>query len=107
MPVKSEPELQIKTSMKNAGAIIKTIAAALGALGLGAAGSVLTSSSSASAHEARVNALEENCRRYDVRISTAETRLEGYQANMIEVRKDLAEIRSTNTQILFLLRESR
>lgn len=102
-----EPEVQVKTSMKNAGSIIKTILTGLGALGLGAAGSVLSSSSDASAQEARVSALEQSCQRYDVRISTAETRLESYQENMVEVRKDLAEIRSTNTQILFLLQKDK
>lgn len=102
-----EPEVQIKTSMKNAGAFIKILLAALSAMGFGAVGSALTSSTDANAQEARVTALEESCQRYDVRISTAETRLESYQENMVEVRKDLAEIRSTNTQILFLLQKGK
>lgn len=93
--------------MKNAGALVKTILAGLGALGLGAAGSVLTSSTDAAAKEDRIYALEQSCQRYDVRISTAETRLQAYEQNLVEVRKDLAEIRSTSTQILFLLQKGR
>ena len=56
-----EPEVQIKTSMKNMGALIKVALSALGAMGLGAAGSVLTSSSDASAQEERMSKLETAC----------------------------------------------
>lgn len=102
-----EPELQINTSMKNAGAFVKILLSALGAMGLGAAGSVLTSSSDASTQEERMAKLESACSGYSVRLATTEARLESYQANLVEVRKDLAEIRSTNTQILFILQKGR
>ena len=102
-----EPEVQINTSMKNAGAFVKILLSALGAMGLGAAGSALTSSTDANAQEERMSKLEQACNNYDVRLATTETRLESYQANLVEVRKDLAEIRSTNTQILFILQKGR
>lgn len=102
-----EPELQINTSMKNAGAFVKILLSALGAMGLGAAGSALTSSTDANAQDERMAKLESACSNYDVRLATTETRLESYQANLVEVRKDLAEIRSTNTQILFILQKDR
>lgn len=105
--MQKEPEVQIKTSMKNMGAFIKVLLAALGAMGLGAAGSVLTSSSDANAQEERMAKLESACSNYSVRLATTEARLESYQANLVEVRKDLAEIRSTNTQILFILQKER
>ena len=102
-----EPEVQIKTSMRNIGGFVKILLAALSAMGFGAAGSVLTSSTDANAQEERMSKLESACSKYDVRLATTETRLESYQANLVEVRKDLAEIRSTNTQILFILQKDR
>ena len=107
MPAKQEPELKLNTSLKNLGGFLKVLAYILGALGLGAAGSVLSSSTDAAAKEDRIYALEQSCQRYDVRIATAETRLQAYEQNLIEVRKDLAEIRNTSTQILFLLQKGR
>lgn len=102
-----EPELQINTSMKNAGAFVKILLSALGAMGLGAAGSVLTSSSDANAQEERMSKLESACSGYSVRLTTTEAKLQNYEFNLIEMRKDLAEIRSTNTQILFLLQKGK
>lgn len=100
-----EPEVQIKTSMKNAGAFIKVLLAALGAMGFGAAGSILTSSTDVNAQEERMSKLESACSNYNVRLTTTETKLQNYEYNLIEMRKDLAEIRSTNTQILFILQK--
>lgn len=105
--MQKEPEVQIKTSMKNMGAFIKVLLAALGAMCFGAAGSILTSSTDVNAQEERMAKLESACSNYNVRLATTETRLESYQANLVEVRKDLAEIRSTNTQILFILQKDR
>ena len=102
-----EPELQINTSMKNAGAFVKILLSALGAMGLGAAGSALTSSTDANAQEERMSKLESACSGYNVRLATQETKLQNYESNLVEVRKDLAEIRSTNTQILFILQKER
>lgn len=102
-----EPEVQIKTSMKNAGAFIKILLAALSAMGFGAAGSMLTSSTDANAQEERMSKLESACSGYSVRLTTTEAKLQNYEFNLIEMRKDLAEIRSTNTQILFLLQKGK
>lgn len=102
-----EPEVQIKTSMKNAGGFIKVLLAALGAMGFGAAGSMLTSSTDASAQEERMSRLEEACSNYDIRLATAETKIDGVQLSLVDIKKDLADIRTTSTQILLVLRRDR
>lgn len=102
-----EPEVQIKTSMKNIGGFVKILLAALSAMGFGAAGSILTSSTDVNANEDRLAALESACSGYSVRLTATETKLQNYEFNLIEMRKDLAEIRSTNTQILFLLQKGK
>lgn len=107
MPARAEPELKLNTNLKNLGSFIKVGLSALGALGLGAAGSVLTSSSSANATEDKIAALEESCQMYEVRLSTQETETSNLKNNFVEIRKDLAEIRATNTQILFILQKDR
>ena len=104
---KKEPEVQIKTSMKNAGAFVKVLLAALGAMGFGAVGSVITSSTDVNAQEDRLAKLESACSWYSVRLTATETKLQNYEYNLIEMRKDLAEIRSTSTQILFLLQKGK
>lgn len=105
MPVKQEPEVKVATSLKNLGGFLKVLAYALGSLGIGAAGSVLTASSDASAMEEKIKALEESSQRYEVRISTSETRLGSIESNYADIKKDLADIRTTNTQILLELRK--
>lgn len=107
MPARAEPELKVSTSLKNLGGFLKIGVTALGALGLGAAGSVITSSSSAEAMQEKLRLLEEASQRYDVRISTAETRVIGLENSYVDIKKDLAEIRGTSTQILFELKKDR
>ena len=102
-----EKELELNVSPSMAATLGKLAVALLGAMAAGGAGSVALAPAGSVEQEDRLAKLEESCQRYDVRISTAETRLESYQANMVEVRKDLAEIRSTNTQILFLLQKDK
>lgn len=102
-----EPEVQIKTSMKNMGGFVKILLAALSAMGFGAAGSVLTASSDASAMKEKIKALEESSQRYEVRISTTEADLNNIKGNMLDIKKDLAEIRGTSIQILFELQKDR
>ena len=102
-----EPELTLNTNLKNLGGFLRVGITALGALGLGAAGSVLTSSTDVNAQEERMSKLEEACSKYDVRLATTEARLLNYEQDLIEMRKDLADIRSTNTQILFLLQKGK
>ena len=106
MPVK-DSELKLNTSLKNLGGFIKVLAYILGSMGVGAASSVLTASSSASDTDDKIAALEASCQRYEVRLSTQETETSNLKNNFVEIRKDLAEIRATNTQILFLLRKER
>ena len=105
MPAKQEPELKLNTSLKNLGGFLKVLAYILGSMGVGAASSVLTASSSANATGEKIAALEESCQRYEVLLSTQETETSNLKNNFVEIRKDLAEIRATNTQILFLLRK--
>ena len=102
-----EPELTLNTNLKNLGGFLKTGLTALGALGLGAAGSVITSSTDVNAQEERMSKLESACSGYNTRLTTTETKLQNYEYNLVEVRKDLAEIRSTNTQILFILQKGK
>lgn len=107
MPQHTEPELKLSTSLKNLGGFIRTGIAALGALGLGAAGSILTSSANTDALEAKVKVLEEASQSYAVRISTSEAKVYGLENSYADIKKDLAEIRSTNTQILFELQKDK
>lgn len=102
-----EPEVQINTSLKNMGAFVKVLLAALGAMGLGAAGSVLTSSTDVNANEERIAKLESACSNYDIRLATAETKIDGVQLSLVDIKKDLADIRTTSTQILLVLRRDR
>ena len=107
MPQHAEPELKLSTSLKNLGGFIRTGLTALGALGLGAAGSVLTSSANADALEAKVKVLEEASQSYAIRISTSETKVSGLESSYADIKKDLAEIRGTSTQILFELQKDK
>lgn len=102
-----EPEVQIKTSMKNMGGFVKILLAALSAMGFGAAGSVLTSSTDANAQEERMSKLESACSGYNVRLATQETETNNLKASYVDIKKDLAEIRGTSTQILFELKKDR
>ena len=100
----TKPELQINTSLKNLGGLAKLLLGALGALSIGGAGSLITTRVDDSATDARIEQLEAACGRYDVRLATSETKMEALDANLVDIKKDLAEIRTTNTQILFILR---
>lgn len=107
MPAKQEPELKLNTSLKNLGGFLKVLAYILGSLGVGAASSVLTASSSANATEDKIAALEASCQRYEVRLSTQETETNNLKASYADIKKDLAEIRGTSTQILFELQKDK
>ena len=103
MPKKDDDEKQSWAAL-----VGKIAVAVLGAMAAGGAGSVALAPAGGSAEqEERIAKLESACNTYDVRLATQETRLESYQANLVEVRKDLAEIRSTNTQILFILQRDK
>ena len=79
----------------------------LGAMAAGGAGSVALAPAGSAEQEERIAKLESACSNYDVRLATTETKLQNYESNLVEVRKDLAEIRSTNTQILFILQRDK
>ena len=83
---------------------MKTLIGAMAAMLLGAAGSSIKGNVDASAEADRITKLEDACGRYDVRLATTETKMEALDANLVDIKKDLADIRSTNTQILFILR---
>ena len=85
----------------------KIIAALLGAMAAGGAGSAALAPAGSAEQEERIAQLESACSGYSVRLTATETRLQNYEYNLIEMRKDLAEIRSTNTQILFLLQKGK
>ena len=85
----------------------KIAVAVLGAMAAGGAGSVALAPAGSVEQEERIAKLESACSSYNVRLATTETKLQNYENNLVEVRKDLAEIRSTNTQILFILQKER
>ena len=107
MSPKKEPELQINTSLKSAGAFFKVFIAGVGALGLGAAGSSIATGKATQDTDQRILALEQACQSYAVRLATSEAKVDGVQVTMVDIKKDLTEIRTTQTQILFLLRRSK
>ena len=87
----------------------KIAVAVLGALAAGGAGSLATTETTGAdpRQEERITHLETSCQAYDVRLATAETKLGGVEVNMMDIKKDLADIRSTSTQILLMLRRER
>lgn len=85
----------------------KIAVALLGAMAAGGAGSVALAPAGSAEQEERIAHLETSCQAYDVRLATAETKLDGVEVNMMDIKKDLADIRSTSTQILLMLRRER
>ena len=87
----------------------KIAVAVLGAMAAGGAGSVALAPAAVDDEglKDRVSQLEHACSSYNVRLATTEAKLQNYESNLVEVRKDLAEIRSTNTQILFILQKDK
>ena len=87
----------------------KIAVAVLGAMAAGGAGSVALAPAAVDDEglKDRVSQLEHACSSYDVRLATQETKLDGVQVDMMDIKKDLAEIRTTSTQILLMLRRER
>ena len=87
----------------------KIAVALLGAMAAGGAGSMATTETTGpdAKQEERIAHLETSCQTYDVRLATAETKLDGVEVNMVDIKKDLADIRATSTQILLMLRRER
>ena len=87
----------------------KIAVALLGAMAAGGAGSVALAPAVVDDEglKDRVSQLEHACNAYDVRLATQETKLDGVQVDLMDIKKDLADIRSTSTQILLMLRRER
>ena len=87
----------------------KIAVALLGAMAAGGAGSVALGPAAVDDEglKDRVSQLEHACSSYDVRLATQETKLDGVQVDMMDIKKDLAEIRTTSTQILLMLRSDK
>lgn len=85
----------------------KIAVAVLGAMAAGGAGSVALAPAGSVEQEERIAKLEQACNGYNVRLATQETKLDGVEVNMIDIKKDLADIRSTSTQILLMLRRDK
>lgn len=82
----------------------KIAVAVLGAMAAGGAGSVALAPAGSVEQEERIAKLESACNGYNVRFATAETKIDDVQLSLVDIKRDLADIRSTNTQILFILR---
>ena len=102
-----DKELELKMNPSMAATLGKIAVAVLGAMAAGGAGSVALAPAGSAEQEERIAKLEHACSSYDIRLATTETKLQNYESNLVEVRKDLAEIRSTNTQILFILQKDK
>ena len=102
-----EKETELKVSPSTAATLGKIVAALLGAMAAGGAGSVALAPAGSAEQEERIAHLESSCQAYDVRLATAETKLDGVEVNLMDIKKDLADIRATSTQILLVLRRDR
>ena len=104
---KKETEETVEVKASTAAFIGKIAVALLGAMAAGGAGSVALAPAGSAEQEERISKLESACNSYDVRLATQETKLDGVEVNMMDIKKDLADIRSTSTQILIMLRRER
>ena len=102
-----EKETELQVSPSTAATIGKIIAALLGAMAAGGAGSVALAPAGSVEQEERIAKLESACSNYDIRLATAETKIDGVQLSLVDIKKDLADIRATSTQILLVLRRDR
>ena len=83
----------------------KIAVAVLGAMAAGGAGSVALAPAGSAEQEERIAKLEQACNGYNVRMATAETKIDGVQLSLVDIKKDLADIRTTSTQILLLMKQ--
>ena len=100
-----EKEIELKVNPSTAATLGKIAVALLGAMAAGGAGSVAMAPAGSVAQEDRIAKLESACDSYDVRLATTENEIKGIKDNYADIKKDLADIRSTNTQILLILRQ--
>lgn len=104
---KKETEETVEVKASTAAFIGKIAVALLGAMAAGGAGSVALAPAGSAEQEERMAKLEEACSNYDIRLATAETKIDGVQLSLVDIKKDLADIRATSTQILLVLRRDR
>ena len=102
-----EKELELKVSPSMAATLGKLAVALLGAMAAGGAGSVALAPAGSAEQEERIAKLEEACSNYDIRLATAETKVSGVETNVLEIKRDLQDIRATSTQILLLIKQDR
>ena len=102
-----DKDAELKLSPSTAVNLGKIAVALLGAMAAGGAGSVALAPDGSAEQEARITELERSCKGYDVRIATAETKVSGVEANVLEIKRDLQEIRTTSTQILLLIKQDK
>lgn len=104
---KKETEETVEVKASTAAFIGKIAVALLGAMAAGGAGSVALAPAGSAEQEERIAKLESACSWYSVRLATAETKIDGVQLSLVDIKKDLADIRATSTQILLVLRRDR
>ena len=100
-----DKELELKMNPSMAATLGKIAVAVLGAMAAGGAGSVALSPAGSVEQEERIAKLEQACSGYSVRMATAETKIDGVQLSLVDIKKDLADIRATSTQILLLMKQ--
>ena len=100
-----DKEIELKVNPSMAATLGKIAVAVLGAMAAGGAGSVALAPAGSVEQEERIAKLEQACNNYDVRMATAETKIDGVQLSLVDIKKDLADIRTTSTQILLLMKQ--
>lgn len=109
-----EPEVQVKTSMKNAGALIKVALSALGALGLGAGGNALSRTAFPPQYEEDIRArdsiiglLQNEVSVHDKSIDKLNYRVDVIDQNNAEIKIKLTGIETDIKTLLFYAGESK
>ena len=102
-----EKETELKVSPSTAATLGKIAVALLGAMAAGGAGSVALAPAGSVAQEERIAKLENACDSYAVRLATAETKVGSVETNVLEIKRDIQDIRTTSTQILLMMKQER
>ena len=97
----------MKVSPSTAATLGKIAVALLGAMAAGGAGSVAMAPAGSVAQEERIAKLESACDSYAVRLATAETKVGSVETNVLEIKRDIQDIRTTSTQILLLIKREK
>ena len=97
----------MKINPSTAATLGKIAVALLGAMAAGGAGSVAMAPAGSVAQEERIAKLENACDSYAVRLATAETKVGSVETNVLEIKRDIQDIRTTSTQILLLIKREK